>query len=66
MHNGHLSPGIKFELHLAIKAKNNGHILLSSTDSVTMSDPVYEFSKNNSRIWYINYVTLKIKFVFNT
>ncbi|XP_077298141.1 acetylcholine receptor subunit alpha-L1-like [Arctopsyche grandis] len=41
---GHKSPGIKFEIHIAIKAENNGHILLASSKYLRTNDPVYEIT----------------------
>lgn len=34
--------GIVFELHLAILAPSNGHILLSAVPKPSLLDPVYE------------------------
>lgn len=38
-------PSIVFEMHLAILAASNGHILLSSVSRPDASDPVYEIGK---------------------
>ncbi|GBP51557.1 hypothetical protein EVAR_34443_1 [Eumeta japonica] len=38
-----LEPGLDFEMHLAILAGSNGHILLSSKMKPSIYDPVYEF-----------------------
>ncbi|CAH2058205.1 unnamed protein product, partial [Iphiclides podalirius] len=35
-------PDVAFEMHLAILAASNGHILLSTVPQPTVSDPVYE------------------------
>lgn len=61
---GHKTPGIKFEMHIAIKAENNGHILLASSKYLRTNDPVYEISMFRSAYPILDFL-MCIKFIFN-